>query len=213
MVKITVTSDLHGHLPQTKGGDILIVAGDLTAYDYPMEYDVFFDWITSQKYENYLVIAGNHDVFLQKIGPFLSTSCPNFHYLKDSGIEISGIKFWGTPHSLWFDGINPHWEAFTGSERELEKHFSKIPQNTDVLISHGPMAACLDRTYFGLCVGSNALRDAVERVRPKVLICGHIHEAYGSKLYKHNGSNTMCYNVSHMNENYEPVNAPVDFEI
>jgi Icc-related predicted phosphoesterase len=44
---------------------------------------------------------------------------------------------------------------------------------------HGPPRNVLDRTWRGEAVGCDDLRAAVERVRPKLFVCGHIHEAYG----------------------------------
>ena len=49
-MKITVTSDLHGYFPKTSGGDLLIVAGDLTSDHSPFAFSEFFDWLKAQNY-------------------------------------------------------------------------------------------------------------------------------------------------------------------
>jgi hypothetical protein len=47
---IDCISDLHGYLPKLEGGDLLIVCGDLTAYNKPKQYEEFFLWLKKQKY-------------------------------------------------------------------------------------------------------------------------------------------------------------------
>ena len=212
-IKITAIADLHGHFPVLKGGDLLIVAGDLTAKHTEKEHFDFWRWACYQNFKKVIVIGGNHDEYLEEHPEALQDAGETLCYLKDSGTTFEGLKIWGTPWSLWFDGINPRCKAFTGSESDLAKHFEKIPDDTDILISHGPFAACNDRSTRGKCLGSNAMRDAVERVKPPLFICGHIHEAYGYTLYKHAGPNTRCYNVAIMDELYRPVNTPVEIEV
>lgn len=213
MIKVTAVSDIHGHiLPELEEGDLLIVAGDLTARDQESEYFDFFDWIENQPFKEKIVVAGNHDMLMEK-QKYEGPDGKEFHYLCDQGIELFGLQIWGTPRSLWFDGINPKCKAFTGSENDLRAKFKKIPDNIDILISHGPMYGVLDRCDKG-SVGSYALRAAIDRVMPQVLITGHIHEDGGEYcLYKHCGPNTNCYNVSYVDEFYRPRNKPRTFEI
>ena len=64
---IDITSDLHSNYPFLQGGgDLLIIAGDLTSSDREKEYDDFWRWASYQDYKKVIVIAGNHDNFLQK---------------------------------------------------------------------------------------------------------------------------------------------------
>lgn len=60
-MKIDCVSDLHGYYPDLEGGDILIVAGDLTAHDTRNEVALFDNWICTQKYYAKIVVGGNHD--------------------------------------------------------------------------------------------------------------------------------------------------------
>ena len=89
---IDVVSDLHGRYPILEGGDLLIVAGDLTASDKEVEYTKFDYWIDEQVYKKKIVISGNHDNFLKDFGlNYLGSNRPYFQfceYLCDSGTEF-----------------------------------------------------------------------------------------------------------------------------
>jgi len=207
---IDCISDLHGEFPELPGGDLLIVAGDLTSSDEYIPYTDVFEWLCGQEYKMKIVIAGNHD---NKMQNDLDFDFPeeNIVHLEDSGIEFEGLKIWGTPWSLHFDGVNPHCTAFMGNEEDLDKKYQMIPNDTDILISHSPMKYMLDQSIrSGVNCGSWSLRKAVDRVKPKLFVCGHIHEHGGKTLlYKHEGKNTICVNASLMNENYEFVYEPM----
>jgi Calcineurin-like phosphoesterase len=226
-MRLTLISDLHGSFPPTAGGDLLIVAGDMTSNHSPKQWAVFYKWLEAQQYRKRIYIGGNHDSFLQYciptkdqwdlykcFGDDLSLRpSDKYEYLCDSGTEFEGIKIWGSPWSLWFDRINPKCAAFTGTEKDLKQHFDNIPNDIDLLITHTPMSYVLDSNKEGHPCGSYALREAVDRVRPKLHIFGHIHERGGQQLmYKHEGANTWCVNASHMNEYYEPVNGSIDMD-
>jgi Icc-related predicted phosphoesterase len=87
---VTCISDLHGHYPNwLEGGDLLIVAGDLTATDSEQEYLDFYNWIRKQSYKNKIVIAGNHDTLIQDNGiDWMGLCDAGFDYLCDSGTEF-----------------------------------------------------------------------------------------------------------------------------
>lgn len=217
---IDCISDLHGFYPKTEGGDLLIVAGDLTARDDCAGYLKFLSWLHKQKYKHYIFIAGNHDHILED-EIVLTTSLDRTSYLCDSGMEFEGLKIWGSPWSLHFDGINPKCTAFTSSEELLASKFSLIPDDTDILVTHTPPNGTLDYkhkkvgpAFFVLeNVGSESLKNELYRIRPKLHVYGHIHEGYGQ--YRPNLGFVDCpgypiyVNASHVNGRYEPVNAPI----
>ena len=212
-MKIDAISDLHGSRPTLPGGDLLIIAGDMNARDKLSEWVSFYHWLEKQNYRKKIYIAGNHDGFLTQ---YNTSSDPMWEklnadhtveYLCDSLTEFEGLKIWGTPWSLSFDESNPHCRSFTGTEEELKAKYDLIPDDIDILISHGPMKHMLDANRDGYACGSYELRNAVDRVKPKLLICGHIHEQGGKQMmYKHTGKNTWCVNASYVDEHYKPVN-------
>jgi Icc-related predicted phosphoesterase len=220
-VIVDCISDLHGYEIELEGGDLLIVAGDLTVSDQPVQYGRFAAWIDRQKYKKKILIAGNHDNFFQKKGFEAiqeAYSVLNVEYLCDSGCEFEGLKIWGMPWSLWFDGINPHCKAFTGSENKLAKKYELIPNDTDILISHGPSWGCHDTLYrSGERAGSPTLTHWIANHinTLKLFVCGHIHEGYGihdiRAFQSQTGDpkTTVLVNASYIDQDYEPVNKPI----
>lgn len=213
-MKVDCIADLHGFYPELEGGDLLIVAGDLTARDQPEEYSGFLTWLMNQPYQKKIYIGGNHDNLLLDAIPkkHYSDEKECFEYLCDSETEFEGLKIWGSPWTKTFPGINPKCKAFTvDNEDELIKKFEKIPQDVDILITHSPAFYILDETANGRHVGSMYLYNWFSYVgRPKLHVCGHIHEAYGQKeLFRTYTGMVKHVNCSIVNEYYKQVNKPV----
>jgi Icc-related predicted phosphoesterase len=211
---IDCISDLHGFYPQLGDGDLLIIAGDLTAKDTEAEYIRFYSWLHKQNYKNYIVVAGNHDVLAQKEDMLLN-NLDKTVYLCDSGTEFEGLKIWGSPWTLSFEGENPKCLAFTcETEEELAKKWDCIPEDTDILITHSPTYAILDQVvrmkFPHNMVGSKSLEIKIHNLpNLKYHIFGHIHESYGT--YKEMGVEYI--NCSYVNRQYKPVNKPVRIEL
>lgn len=206
MTKITCISDLHGFFPVLPGGDLLIIAGDLTARDKDEDHSCFLKWLFSQKYDKVVVVAGNHD---NNIKEDILEKSINVDYLKDSGIEYRGLKVWGSPWSCRFYGMNPRCMAYTKkTDEELSKKWGLIPDDTDILITHSPPYGILDKCSNADRVGSISLWRRIEKIKPSLILCGHIHESYGILEER----NTLFINASHVNERYEPVNEPITID-
>lgn len=211
---IDCISDLHGYYPKLEGGDLLIVAGDLTARDFESEHALFDYWINEQNYKKKIVIAGNHDnVLAEKRLKFQFCD-----YLCDSGTEFEGLKIWGSPWTKTFAGMNPKCKAFTcNTEEELTSKFSLIPEDVDILITHSPPFGILDGipnmydgTYFH--VGSRSLDDKIfsSLKNLQLHVFGHIHEHGGKKEKNYSVRDKyFSVNASHVNERYKPINAPI----
>jgi len=211
---IDCISDLHGFYPKLDGGDLLIIAGDLTRHDTIEEYFKLFQWIANLPYRKKIVIGGNHDNLAHE-QDILSIPKADFDYLCDSGTEFEGLKIWGTPWTKTFKYQNPFFKAFTlETESQLDKKWKSIPHDIDILVSHSPFLHILDQNRDGYSCGSYTLREAVDGIKPKLFVCGHIHEQGGQMiLYKHEGPNTICVNSSIVDENYEMMNKPVRVEL
>lgn len=219
---------LHGAKPKLKGGDLLIITGDLTANHSIWEHSDILDWLHKQKYKKKVLVAGNHDDFLEKNPNFYSKT--NIDYLCDSGTEfeywetpyppmrsceLRKIKIWGSPWTASFPGINPNCQAFTmpfgfDNEYHLNEMWDLIPHDTDILVTHSPPYDFFDKTKGGELVGSKTLLAKMMEIKPKLHAFSHIHEQGGNiMLLKHLGPNTWVVNCSIMNEKYKPVNKPM----
>lgn len=217
---IDCISDLHGNYPTLEGGDLLIVAGDLTKHDTYQEHILCAQWLFEQNYQEVIIISGNHDCMFQSDTLDLEKDVYYQHvYLCDSGTEFEGLKIWGSPWTPWFEGINPKCAAFMLREEFLKAKFDLIPADTDILITHGPPYGILDsvRKYgpFShereVSCGSSSLYEQLEkdRIKPKLHVFGHIHEAYGHIPKMPDMPNTQFVNASYCDEHYRPVNKPI----
>jgi Icc-related predicted phosphoesterase len=194
----------HGSLPKLSGGDLLIITGDLTAKDTLTEYSDFLEWLNTQDYKKKVVVAGNHDNFLQNNPNFYSKT--NIDYLCDSGTEFEGCKIWGSPWTRTFPEMNPNCKAFTlDTEKELLEKWILIPDGTDILITHSPSFGNFDYTTSGESVGSICLWFCILDIKPKLHVFSHIHEAYGNCVH---ANGIILVNCSIMNERYKSVNKP-----
>lgn len=219
---IDCLSDLHGYMPKLAGGDMLIIAGDITARDRVDEWCAFFKWFKAQNYEKKILVAGNHDGFLEQcctseksrelLEEYKDKDIHDedwYDYLCDSGTEFQGLKIWGSPWTPAFCD----WHFMKHTDDELAQVWNKIPATTDILITHGPPYGVLDYVKYSSKgdhlrhAGCYKLTKAIDYVKPGLHVFGHIHEQGGKHvLYKHHGPNTLCVNASIMNEHYEPVN-------
>lgn len=208
-VKFVVISDTHGKhekvvLPE---GDVLIHAGDITKSGKTNEVHDFLAWFAGQKFVHKIFIAGNHDFFFEReAAENIKKIIPaGVVYLNNEGIIINGIKIWGSPVTPWFFD----WAFNCHRGEAIKKYWDLIPLDTDVLVTHGPVFNILDKTVSGQHVGCEDLLDTVLQIQPKLYLCGHIHEAYGTE--KRGG--TQFINASLLNEKYNYVNQPVVFEL
>ena len=210
---IDCISDLHGFYPKLEGGDLLIVAGDLTKRDKPIEHEEFYLWLAEQDYDKKIVIAGNHDNFLVDHPDQFRLNEDGIEYLCDSGTEFEGLRIWGSPWTKTFEGMNPHCKAFTcDTEEELAEKWAMIPDDIDILITHSPPYGIFDSVRrfpqdIPENTGSKYLSDKFRgSTTLKLHIFGHIHE-HGGK--SGDIGMTKFINCSHVNERYQPVNKPV----
>lgn len=213
--RIVALSDMHGQLVDVDqinqlNPDIVIVAGDSAPFsnhsnDFQMHWfeNVFNPWLNGIN-TTVVGIGGNHDFALES-NPDWAREAINWHYLDRYGVTIASLKLWG---SAYVPNL-PEW-AFHASEHKLWDIYQAIPDDIDILITHGPAEGILDTTSY-THVGSAALAEwfKTREKLPKIHISGHIHEAYGkTEVY-----GTKFYNVSVLNRDYRPTNEPTLIEL
>ena len=217
-MKLVCLSDTHGvprQLDMAKyKGDVLIFAGDWTSgRDIGLaETEDFLDWVDEQPYKHKVIIAGNHEVTVERYKEsfdILIKDYPGIIYLNNESTAIDGIKFYGSPYSNEFY----NW-AFMEEELALSKIWDKIPDDTNVLITHGPAYGCNDLVKNSYSrdphVGSQSLSYRKKELKDlKVHISGHIHEAYG--ISATGDAINVCPCI--LNEKYQLTNKPIIVEV
>ncbi len=205
IMKITLISDTHGkhQLLKLPKGDLLIHAGDISKLGRQVEFYGFLDWFSRQKFTYKVFIAGNHDFFFEQAHPkIIKQMIPsNVMYLNDSGCEIEGIKIWGSPITPWFH----NWAFNRERGSQIRQHWDLIPDDTDILVTHGPPSGILDKTIYGEHTGCEELFRKVKQLKPKLHVFGHIHEDYGQDAR----ADTVFINASVLDTNYDLVHKPI----
>jgi Icc-related predicted phosphoesterase len=210
-MKICIISDTHNkhkRLSTLPEADMIIHCGDFTSVGKEHEIRDFMKWYTNlEQYKYKLIIAGNHDWLFERSGMHARSLVPkNIVYLQDSGVEIEGLYFYGSPVQLPFYD----W-AFNREESRLAQHWAAIPDKTDVLITHCPPYMIMDYVPYSMQhEGSPSLyREVTQRIKPLVHAMGHIHNGYGIKIIE----GTTFINASNLDEEYMCVNKPILIEI
>lgn len=197
-VRIVCISDTHNSTPPLPKGDVLIHAGDLTKQGTPLEIERQLAWLRQQPFEAKIVVAGNHDLaldedFYAKYGPQRHNQSENAldeaallrahagdgltylcHQAACVGLQDgSTINVFGSPYSR----RNGAW-AFGYDDADGDRLWAPL-EKVDVLVSHGPAQGLCDADRQSRPDGCAALLRALERARPRLVVCGHRHEGRG----------------------------------
>lgn len=218
-MKIAALSDLHGFLPTVPSADLVIIAGDVCidriggvpcSLDPPRQAAWFEakirPWIRTFGVPT-LLTWGNHDWINE--ADLVGLSRGNLFIVVDDSVDVLGLRVWLTPWSNRF--LNWNWMK---NPDHLTKVYDQIPADLDILVSHQPPYGCGDgyvnmETSQYEHVGSRELLHAIRRVRPQLVICGHLHGGFG--VYDIDG--IPIYNVSVVNEAYQLVNPVTVLEV
>ena len=218
-MRITFISDTHNkHNQITKdlpGGDLLIHAGDISSMGHRHEIKNFCKWLNGlDNYTTVVFIAGNHDFGFQD--RVLETeeilnSYKWINYLQDDYLSFAPnlnelIKVYGSPWQPEF-----HSWAFNlpRNGNELSEKWNMVPDDVDILVTHGPAFGYNDRvvgSYENL--GCQLLTNRIKTIKPKIHVCGHIHTGHG---YVFDGD-THFINASVLDEQYQYTQKPLTVE-
>ena len=215
MPRIVCLSDTHNrtHEIQVPDGDILIHSGDATITGTIEELKRFNGWFAGLPHRFKIFVAGNHDWLFERDNELArSLLHPSIIYLQDSSVQIDGINIYGSPWQPRFY----EWAFNLMRGAEINEKWRLIPDDIDILITHGPPHEILDAvpTRFGVeNAGCEELRKRVEKIaelgRLKLHIFGHIHCGYGT--YK--GLGVDFINASICDEQYAPTQPPLIIDI
>lgn len=193
----TLISDFHNQMPPPEmmpPADILIVAGDMTQHGTYREAEDVLRWMAELPYRLIVTVGGNHDRWLEKARKKEQFQ-KNAHkflgerhkFLEHEALEWEGIKFFGSPYVPVFCHM-----GFNRSDHDRKALWERIPDDTQVLITHVPPLGILDSiqplvSMFGEVEatghGCQFLRERI-RFLPflKLHAFGHIHECGGESL-------------------------------
>ena len=206
-MRLIFMSDLHTYQPEIPDGDVLVVSGDISHRGGQGEMREMGVFLNNLPHDRKILIAGNHELTLEKdkekaLG-WLDLN-GSWKYLENEEVIIEDVKFWGSPYTPTYGD----W-AFMMEEIDLKDLWDEIPEDTDVVITHGPPRGTLDETTHGARAGSYWLAKRMMKINPSIHAFGHIHEARGT-VWK---DSTLYVNAAICNVRYHPVNKPIEVEI
>jgi Icc-related predicted phosphoesterase len=179
-VKLLLFSDLHADagaarklVERARDADVVVGAGDFG--NVRRHVGVCIDVLRAIDRPAVLV-AGNNESTEE-----LAEACrawPQAHVLHGSGVTLAGVVFFGvgggipvTPFGDW---------SYDFTEEEAADLLADCPDGC-VLVSHSPPNGAVDVSTSGRSLGSVAVREAVVRRRPRLVVCGHIHACAGQQ--------------------------------
>jgi len=227
-MKLIVFSDTHGrhnlldvYLKDPdfiKDVDIIIHAGDATnskaRATNELEMHDFLEWYSDLDIPTKIFVPGNHDVSIES-NMVKKDSYLDINFLIHQSLSIDGINFFGSPYTPTF---GEGW-AYNRARHKIVDAWDTIPDNTDVLITHGPPKGILDMTHrngnnFEL-VGCKSLLNKVFTLdKLQYHIFGHIHD---EKNVINSGyriiNNTIFINASIVDLRLKVINIPIKIDI
>lgn len=214
-MRIVCISDTHNCNEEiaVPDGDVLIHAGDATTVGSVEQLRAFNRWFAVLPHKHKVFVAGNHDWLFEKDNDLARRLLdPSIVYLQDSSAEIDGLKIYGSPwQPRFFD-----WAFNLNRGYELAEKWSLIPDDIDVLITHGPPYGILDlvpRQGWDENTGCEELRKRVEQIaangRLKLHVFGHIHCGYGV----HEEFGVKFVNASTCDEQYNATQPPIVIDL
>ena len=174
--------------------------------DVPREIVDFNHWLGKQPHRCKVAIAGNHDLMFERHPGAAKELLTNAIYLENSGTEIMGLKFWGSPVQPEFN----NWAFNVARGVAIRRYWQMIPDGTDVLVTHGPPFGVLDQSHPSTThLGCEELAKTVQEIRPRLNIFGHIHGGHGEMT----ANGTRFVNASVVDETYRLVHEAQVVEI
>ena len=219
-MKIVCLSDthmLHNHI-EVPDGDVLIHAGDMTNFGTIAEIYQVAEWMRTLPHKHKLIICGNHEREIYKslgekeaVKTMEALFSGVAEFIHERTFEIDGIKFYGQSKTPEF--FDWGW-MYKGGQEALDI-WARMPYDIDVLVAHGPPFTfadlCVDyQTKKYKRVGCPEQLEVLKKIKPKLLICGHIHYSQGIYL---TDFGTTIVNASICTEEYKPENKPIVINI
>ncbi|KAI5835643.1 Metallo-dependent phosphatase [Schizophyllum commune Tattone D] len=188
-------------------GDVLLHAGDLSSQGYPHRLQKTLDWLGELPQPVKCIIAGNHDlcldpdidpadqeyfedrdgISLEKVRERIRSeevTSKGIRYLEHEPLVITSPtgrrwKVYGSPAAARYSIGAFQYETKT----EAEVLYSRIPADTEILLTHTPPYRIHDKTRHGIHAGCPVLaRRLPELQQCRLHVFGHIHESCGASI-------------------------------
>ena len=211
---ISDTHNLHYDMTYTiPECELLIHAGDCMNTGNVFELPNFLEWYNSlNQAKTKVLIAGNHDWAFYNYEDQVRAHLVDYDeiiYLQDQSVLVDDLKIYGSPWQPEFC----NW-AFNlpRNGTALKEKWAAIPNDTDIVVTHGPAKNILDlTTYDHYNAGCERLYKRLKSLKPLVHVGGHIHEGYGIDQRSIRG--VVCVNPSICTLRYNPINKPLVLDV
>lgn len=213
-MRIIGFSDTHNYHRKVNipDGDVLVCCGDITGNGQLEVIKDFADWMKQFPHSTKISIFGNHDRF-QERNVIRDTAIQylidaGISYLEDSKIIINGIKFYGSPWTPTYG----EYSFMSWRGQEIANKWSSIPNDVNVLITHGPPNGIGDEVSRGFWFGESVIEnvgcvDLLNKIKGlkqlKAHLFGHIHSGSGIKII----NNIKFANCSICDAQNNPINS------
>jgi len=184
-MRIFAAADLHGtqyrlnlilqHIEQYSP-DVVVICGDITEFGPAEVATNFLDQIPVETF----AVRGNCDP-LEVNNGIEKSNAINLRMKIEKRYEqkFIGLEFIGAVHSPEI-------------ENETKVFLTENVDKTSVLVSHVPPHSILDSNHVGKHLGNKFIYELVNQKKPRLVICGHVHENPGFKQFE----STMVVNCS-----------------
>ncbi len=213
MVRFVCISDTHSMLDAVDipPGDVLVHAGDLSKIGEIDDLEHEYAILDRLPHEHIIVTPGNHDYGFQiepQLAQRFAEAFPRVRTLIGEPTTVAGVNLWADPWTPWFQDWAYNFPRGEGGDAEAARHYAEIPDDTQLLITHGPPHGTLDRLPDTDHIGSIPLRDRVGTLpQLRAHVFGHIHNAHG--IYRDIDRDLLYVNAAICDLRYRPTQTPI----
>jgi Icc-related predicted phosphoesterase len=178
-VRILAFSDLHRDLDgaerlveSSADADAVIGAGDFASIHEGLEETIA---ALSTIEAPTVLVPGNNET--EEALREAAADWASATVLHGQGTELDGVAFYGLGAGV---PITPWDWSFDLDEDDAARELADCPEDA-VLVVHSPPKGHVDQSSAGDHLGSTAILAAIEQKRPRLAVCGHIHESWGAE--------------------------------
>lgn len=222
-MRVVIISDTHEKHEQITlpEGDLLIHCGDFTNRGVYFKMKDFLGWFASQPHKHKVFISGNHELGLDRgsyrenkldlINAFAQGGENEVYYLENSSVTIEGLNIYGSPYTPFFHD----WAWNIPRGEAIAEKWAQIPEDTNILVTHGPAYGMLDLVNFeegrDSHQGCEELKKRISQLKQlKIHAFGHLHLGGGNQF---TSDGVVFANGAICTDDHRPIHSPVVVDI